>query len=98
MTATDADSLTGEIEQALWGLLRVYDAPHGGTETGVHAPVHEVVSAVLPIIAAEVQAASERAWDDCADQIEIDGGAESAWTDHLREHNPYRTTETGDRA
>lgn len=53
MTATDADSLTEKIEQALWGLTRVYDAPHGGIETGVHAPVHEVVAAVLPVVATQ---------------------------------------------
>lgn len=53
MTATDADSPAGKIEQALWGLTRVYDAPHGGIETLVHAPVHEVVSAVLPVVATQ---------------------------------------------
>jgi hypothetical protein len=31
-----------------------------------------------------------KAWDDCADQIEIAGQAESQWTDYLKEHNPYR--------
>lgn len=60
MSATDADSLTEKIEQALWGLTRVYDAPHGGVETGVHAPVHEVVAAVLPVAAATEEAMAER--------------------------------------
>lgn len=60
MSATDADSLAEKIEQALWGLTRVYDAPHGGTETGVHAPVHEVVAAVLPVVAATEEAMAER--------------------------------------
>lgn len=60
MTAPDTDSLTEKIEQALWGLTRVYDAPHGGVETGVHAPVHEVVAAVLPVAAATEEAMAER--------------------------------------
>ena len=64
---TDTDE---KIEKALWGLTRVYDAPHGhGTEVGVHAPVHEVVAAVLPIIAAEVQAAKAEALREAAEDL-----------------------------
>lgn len=59
-----AGALAEKIEEALWGLTRVYDAPNGGTETGVHAPVHEVVAAVLPLLAEEVRAGSEKAWDE----------------------------------
>lgn len=60
----DSDALAEKIEGALWGLTRVYDAPNGGNEAGVHAPVHEVVAAVLPLLAEEVRAGSEKAWDE----------------------------------
>lgn len=59
------------------------------------APTDEVVSAVLPIIAEEVRAASEKAWmEGVAYALP---SAETVW--HQR-HNPYRATEykTGDRA
>ena len=59
---TDTNPLWERIEHALWGVTQVYDARDGrGTEVGVHAPVYEVVAAVLPLIAAEVQAAKAEA-------------------------------------
>ena len=91
MTTNDTDVL---IEKALWGLTRVYDAPHGGTETGVHAPVHQVVTAVLPIVEAEVRAAKAEGWDDCAHEADrrwLIGGQSAAI---LHDCNPHR--ETGD--
>lgn len=51
-----------------------------------------LAAAVLPIIAAEVQAAKAEAWDD---------GESSGLTEAAGGHgwpNPYRATETGDRA
>ena len=59
---------------------------------GLRRLAMEQVAAVLPIIAAEVRAASEKAWDD---------GESSGLTEAAGGHgwpNPYRTTETGDRA
>lgn len=75
----DTTALQERIEHALWGVTQVYDARDGrGTEVGVHAPVHEVVAAVLPIIReAQAEALRETAdwWaanpDD--DVFETDG-------------------------
>ena len=67
MTADDTDALTEKIEEALWGLWRVYDAPDGGTETFVHAPVHEVVAAVLSGVTEEVRKAKAEALREAAD-------------------------------
>ena len=65
---TDATALTGRIEHALWGVTQVYDAKDGrGTEVGVHAPVYEVVAAVLPIVAEEVRKAQAEALRETAD-------------------------------
>ena len=51
----------------------------------------EIAAAVLPIIAAEVQAASEKAWDEGHNtRRTVEKGG---W--YL---NPYRATETGDQA
>lgn len=49
-----------------------------------------VASDLMSIVNAAVKEGKSAAWDECADRIEIDGGRESVWTDHLREHNPYR--------
>ena len=76
---TDTNPLWERIEHALWGVTQVYDARDGrGTEVGVHAPVYEVVAAVLPILrlaqaeavdgfraglADHLDLATPRAWD-----------------------------------
>lgn len=53
----------------------------------------EIAAAVLPIIAAEVQAAKAEAWDEgYLDRSPYGGRARS------RRDNPYRAAETGDRA
>ena len=102
---TDTTALQERIARAIYrsdedGMDRLSDdfgdlAPHWRRMYLMNA------AAVLPIIAAEVQAASERAW----------GEGVAAWRDyesgldprlgHPRRDtplNPYCTTETGDRA
>ena len=83
------DALTEKIEGSLWGLWRVYDAPAGGTDTFVHAPVHEVVAAVLPIVAEEVAKAKAGAW-----QEGVNFALPNAETYWISKHNPH--AETGD--
>ena len=62
---TDTTPLQERIEHALWGFTQVYDAKDGrGTEIGVHAPVHEVLDAILPIVAGEVRKAKADARDE----------------------------------
>lgn len=102
MRAADTDELQERIEHALWGFTQVYDAEDGrGTEIGVHAPVHKVVSAVLPIVSGEVRKAKAEAWDE-ATRIALNFAylnQEDRITLYLRpphDRNPYRTTETGD--
>ena len=93
---TDTAALQERIEHALWGVTQAYDAEDGrGTEVGVHAPTHKVVAAVLPVIAAEVQAAKIKAW-----QEGVNFALPNAETTWYPQHNPYRTTEheTGDQA
>ena len=90
--STDTAALQERIEAALWGVTQVYDARDGrGTEVGVHAPVYEVAAAVLPIVAAEAQAAKAEAW-----QEGVNFALPNAETTWYPQHNPYR--ETGDRA
>ena len=101
---TDTTALQERIAQALregeaLQCTRVWEAWQVGTMTdedfadASDGPLPgEIVAAVLPIIAAEVLAASEKAWDD---------GESSGLTEAAGGHgwpNPYRTTETGDRA
>ena len=55
----------------------------------------EHAAAVLPIIAAEVQAAKAEAWDDCAHEADrrwLIGGQSAAI---LHDRNPYREQEAG---
>src|SRR5699024_1612157 len=62
---TDTNPLWQRIEHALWGDTQVYDArDRRGTEVGVHAPVYEVVAAVLPIVPEEVRKAKAGAWQE----------------------------------
>lgn len=63
----------------------------------------DLAAAVLPIIAAEVRAASEKAWEEGWDDRNTPDGY--AWDGEQdvpltssRYDNPYRVTETGDRA
>lgn len=94
---TDTDALQERIEHALWGVTQVYDARDGrGTEVGVHAPVHTVVAAVLPIIAAEVKAAKADAWDDC--ERSLYRWFNDPFAGDAPPRNPYHTIETGGRA
>lgn len=59
------------------------------------APTDDVVAAILPIIAAEMQAAKAEAW-----QEGVNFALPNAETTWYPQHNPYRTTEheTGDQA
>jgi post-segregation antitoxin (ccd killing protein) len=61
-------------------------------DTKEEAPTENIVAAVLPLIAAEVQAAKAEAWDEGAAHAEGRGGY------YDPEDNPHRATETGDRA
>lgn len=84
---TDTNPLRERIEHALWGVTQVYDARDGrGTEVGVHAPVYEVVAAVLPILRLAQADAYEEGAQAQADTYggQIDTGP-----------NPYKA---GDRA
>ena len=83
---TDTNPLWERIEHALWGVTQVYDARDGrGTEVGVHAPVYEVVAAVLPILRRAQADAYEEGAQAQADTYggQIDTGP-----------NPYRTEQT----
>ena len=77
MTTDDTDALTEKIEEALWGLWKVYDAPDGGTETFVHAPVHEVVAAVLSGVTEEVRKAKAEALREAAERAQHELGWEN---------------------
>ena len=74
--------------------VRLWDTIHDARSTpSGHAPTSAIVAAVLPIIAAEVQAAKAEVWDEgYLDRSPYGGRARS------RSDNPYRATETGDRA
>ena len=52
----------------------------------------EIAAAIFPIITAEVQAAKAEAWDDGESSGLTEAGGGYGWP------NPYRATETGDRA
>ena len=70
---TDDKTLTEQTESALWGLIEVYDARSGrGTEVFVHAPVHAVVAAVLPIIRKVKRDAARAALDGLIADTAID--------------------------
>ena len=102
MTTTDTTALQERIARALYEEDK-RDAANAGLAFDSDAAwewARDWTAAVLPIIAAEMQAASEKAW----------GEGVAAWRDyesgldprlgHPRRDtplNPYRATETGDR-
>ena len=93
---TDTTALQERIARALYENAEYYgpaptQPPWEWRDDEERGEWMEVAAAVLPIIAAEVRAASERAWDEGhnARRTVEKGG----W--YL---NPYRATETGDQA
>lgn len=87
---TDPTPLQERIKRALWEALPdVPEEDYGSVEPWLDRDA----AAVLPIIAAEVQAAKAEAWDEgYLDRSPYGGRARS------RRDNPYRAAETGDRA
>ena len=80
---------TTSLQERLWEAVAEVRDQHPRVFND--APTDDVIAAIFPIIAAEVQAASEKAWDEGhnARRTVEKGG----W--YL---NPYRATETGDQA
>ena len=101
---TDTTALQERIARAMWA---GFAADQGYTTTWeelseyVQGTYLHAAAAVLPIIAAEVQAAKAEAWDE-ATRVALNFAylnQEDRITLHLRpphDRNPYRATETGD--
>ena len=94
---------TASLQERLWEAVAEVRDQHPRVFND--APTDDVIAAVLPIIAAEVQAASEKAWEEgWEDRNTPDGHAWDGEQDvpltSSRYDNPYCATEyeTGDRA
>ena len=87
---TDTTALQERLVQAM--REEDGDVQHGPE---AHPGYYEYATAVLPIIAAEVQAAKAEAW-----QEGVNFALPNAETTWYPQHNPYRTTEheAGDQA
>ena len=84
---------TASLQERLWEAVAEVRDQHPRVFND--APTDDVIAAIFPIIAAEVRAAKAEAWEqgygDCWNYHQSNGLAGTY-------RNPYRATETGDRA
>ena len=81
---------TTSLQERLWEAVAEVRDQHPRVFND--APTDDVIAAVFPIIAAEVRKAKAEAWSEGAAV-----GARDSFSADLTP-NPYRATETGDRA
>ena len=81
---------TASLQERLWEAVAEVRDQHPRVFND--APTDDVIAAIFPIITAEVQAAKAEAWDDGESSGLTEAGGGYGWP------NPYRATETGDRA
>ena len=79
--------------------VRLWDAIHDARSTpSGHAPTSAIVAAVLPIIAAEVQAAKAEALREAAEDLFYDGDQDVPIEGNALLHSRADEYETGGRA
>ena len=88
VTTTDTDPL----EDRLWDAI--FEARDLPGKTG-EASTMSIVEAILPIIAAEVQAAKAEAWDECAGMAAHHGAFDGGRARWLSSINPHQEEGAG---